>query len=390
MATDAGRGRSAVPVRAGFVGVVAGIIALTAALGFSAGLNHLLETPRLSGWNWDAAVYAGGGNSERATTLRHSLARTPGVEETSTGTYFFSEPFPDHQLLLGPQRIELQLLAFGPGRIGPSVIDGRAPAASDEILVGPETLDELGLAVGDTVLATGQVGESSRADALADTRARVRIVGTGIIPPVAGGAARLGRGATLTIDGLRALNPVAAPDVVYLRFTESADQRSVVAEIRRALGDRDDSLFVGSQMPVELLNVRQVDDFPALFAVLVSMVAIGVLIHLLVTSTRARRRDLAVLRTLGFTRRQLRLAVQWEATTVVVVAVVVGVPLGWLLGRVAWRAYASELGVVPESVVAWHWLAVVVIATVIVANAVALVPARAASRTRPAVVLRSE
>ena len=143
-------------------------------------------------------------------------------------------------------------------------------------------------------------------------------------------------------------------------------------------------------MATELLNVRQVDDFPTLFALLVGVVAAGVLVHLLVTSTRVRRRDLAVLRTLGFTRRQLSRTVQWQATTVALVALVIGLPLGWFLGALAWRAYASALGVVPESSVPWWWFALAAVAALVVANAVALLPARAAARTRPETVLRSE
>jgi ABC-type antimicrobial peptide transport system permease subunit len=69
---------------------------------------------------------------------------------------------------------------------------------------------------------------------------------------------------------------------------------------------------------------------------------------------------------------------------------VIGIPLGVLLGGIAWRAYASSLGVVPEADVAWWSLVIAAVVTFTVANAVALVPARSAARTRPAVVLRSE
>jgi len=56
MALEQGRGPRAVPVRASLVGVTAGIIALTAAVTFGTSLDRLLATPRLYGWNFDAAT----------------------------------------------------------------------------------------------------------------------------------------------------------------------------------------------------------------------------------------------------------------------------------------------------------------------------------------------
>ena len=68
----------------------------------------------------------------------------------------------------------------------------------------------------------------------------------------------------------------------------------------------------------------------------------------------------------------------------------IGLPVGAVLGRVIWRGYATSIGAVPEPSVPVVWLLTVAIVTLVVANLVALVPARAAARTRPAVALRSE
>ena len=54
----------------------------------------------------------------------------------------------------------------------------------------------------------------------------------------------------------------------------------------------------------------------------------------LVSSLRRRRRELAVLKTLGFSRRQVRATVAWQASTVAAVGLVVGIPLGLLVGVV--------------------------------------------------------
>jgi len=120
---------------------------------------------------------------------------------------------------------------------------------------------------------------------------------------------------------------------------------------------------------------------------LVALVAVG---FALVTAVRRRRRDLAVLKTLGFDRRQVRATVAWHATTVAGIGLVVGIPLGLVMGRLAWRMVADELGVGTDPT--WPALAILFVVPValVAVNLVAALPARRAARTRPAVVLRSE
>ena len=82
-----------------------------------------------------------------------------------------------------------------------------------------------------------------------------------------------------------------------------------------------------------------------------AVVAIATLVHALVTTTRRQRRDLAVLRTVGFTRRQVQSVVAWQATALVLAAALVAVPVGIVLGRWAWLIFADELRVVGRPVV---------------------------------------
>jgi ABC-type lipoprotein release transport system permease subunit len=112
--------------------------------------------------------------------------------------------------------------------------------------------------------------------------------------------------------------------------------------------------------------------------------------HLLATSIRRRRRDLAILKTLGFTHGAVGRAVAWQATTLAVVTLAVGVPLGIAAGRTAWRLFAGHLGVVPEVTTPVVLLAVATTATVLLANLISIGPAVTAMRIRPASVLREE
>jgi ABC-type lipoprotein release transport system permease subunit len=112
--------------------------------------------------------------------------------------------------------------------------------------------------------------------------------------------------------------------------------------------------------------------------------------HTLVTTVRRRRRDLAVLKALGFQPHQVSSTVAWQATLLAVVGLAVGLPLGVAIGRWTWSLVANGLGVVNRPVVPLAGLAIIVAAGVLAANLLAALPAWAAARTRPALALRTE
>jgi ABC-type antimicrobial peptide transport system permease subunit len=142
--------------------------------------------------------------------------------------------------------------------------------------------------------------------------------------------------------------------------------------------------------PPEIVDARSMRTFPAIVAGLLQAAAIVMLSTAVALSVRARRRELAVLRTLGFTGRQLRRSVRVQATATTTATVLLGLPLGILAGRVAWRAFAEELGVQPGiALPAWS-VAVAVVAPLVIALVAAAVPGRWATRIQPAAALRSE
>ncbi|MGZ4212832.1 MAG: FtsX-like permease family protein, partial [Actinomycetota bacterium] len=98
---------------------------------------------------------------------------------------------------------------------------------------------------------------------------------------------------------------------------------------------------------------------------------------------------LAILKTLGFVRAQVRAAVAWQSSVLVMISVVVGLPLGVIAGRWAWMTYTNHNGLRPVPIVSLLLLVLIPVA-LMVANAVAAFPARAAARTEPALILRTE
>ena len=120
------------------------------------------------------------------------------------------------------------------------------------------------------------------------------------------------------------------------------------------------------------------------------MFAAVTLVHLLVVSVARRRREAGLLKALGFVRRQVAFAMSWQTTTIALAGIVIGVPAGIAIGRLLWRSLASNLGIVPVPVVTISAIAAVASGTVLIANVLAIGPALAASRSRPASLLRTE
>jgi ABC-type antimicrobial peptide transport system permease subunit len=105
---------------------------------------------------------------------------------------------------------------------------------------------------------------------------------------------------------------------------------------------------------------------------------------------RRRRRELALLKTLGFTARQLSSVVAWQATVAVVAGAIIGVPLGIILGRTLWDLFAHEISVVPAPAVPVTAVVLIAVGAVALGNLVAALPARMAARTPTALLLRAE
>jgi ABC-type antimicrobial peptide transport system permease subunit len=105
---------------------------------------------------------------------------------------------------------------------------------------------------------------------------------------------------------------------------------------------------------------------------------------------RRRRRDLAILKALGLVPRQVSAAIAWQASAVIIVSVVIGLPLGLAAGRTAWTLVADQLGVVVKPIVPWPLVLILIPSALVLANLIAAGPALVAGRIRPASVLRSE
>ena len=143
--------------------------------------------------------------------------------------------------------------------------------------------------------------------------------------------------------------------------------------------------------PVDVTNFGRVQAVPLVIGALLVVIAIATLLHTLISSIRRRRRDFAILKVLGFERKQIspgrRLAGDDRSSRS---RSLIGVPLGIAAGRWGWTIFAEEIGVIPDSVVPLVPMLVLIPSALVIANLIAAPPAAIAARTPPAAVLRAE
>jgi hypothetical protein len=375
MALQPGRGRTAVPVRSAIFGATLGVAALTASLVLAASLGHLLDTPRLAGFTWDAFVSVEGGLPKAAAALRAD----PKIAGYSRGGFA--------GVRIG--RAAAMALVLGrPGPARPVITAGSPPAASDEVALGAATMRAAHTGIGRTVdVVLDQAGGHPKP-------VRMRVVGTVIVPPSPFLAVKLGEGAAMTLAGYLRIDPDAARQPgglpFLVRFAPGTSRDAGLAAVANDIKGLPGPFVNAAERPASVASLASIGGVPVALSGLLALIAAGTLAHTLASSTRRRRRDLAILKTLGFVRRQVRHAVAWQATTIAGIALLIGLPAGVAAGRWVWRIFAAQLGVLPEPAVPLAAILLAVPATLVVANLIAAAPGQAAARTQPAAVLKTE
>jgi hypothetical protein len=86
----------------------------------------------------------------------------------------------------------------------------------------------------------------------------------------------------------------------------------------------------------------------------------------------------------------VRVSAGWQATTFAVISAAAATVIGIVGGRAVWQAYATRLDIVAEPALSWAGMGIVVVATIVLCDLVALLVGRHAARTHPAADLRTE
>jgi FtsX-like permease family len=407
MALEPGGGRSAAPVRSALMGTGLAISLVVATIIFASSLGTLVSHPSLYGWNWNymlSQVGSGGGNvPPQAFAL---LAHDPDVAAYTGVTYLDGE--------IDAQEVPF-LIGDNHPAVSPPILSGHTVYKTHQIVLGGATMAALHARIGSTV--TFSYGTPKDAPIYVPPT-RLTVVGTATMPAVGFASAvsdhtSMGTGALLS-DGIlppafqKAMNSsdstLNGPNLalVRLRSGEAAvagranlqriadAANKAFAEVPDGGGSGDSIAVVGVQSPAEIVNYRTIGSTPTLLVSGLALGAVSALALTLVSSVRRGRRDLALLKSLGFTQRQLGAAVAWQASVNAVVGIAIGVPVGIIAGRWLWILFARQIYAVPEPTVHVGSVILVGLGALLLANIVAAVPARIAARTPTALTLRSE
>ena len=369
LALRRGEGERALPVRPAIVSGVAAVLGVVGAFGLLDGIDDALLRPERSGQIWDAELIPNGIDTPTAG-ITGELESHEGVADVAAL----------HRVNVDFDGTSVPLYAVDAvrGTWSFTVVDGRTPVAEDEVVLGPATARALGRGLGDTM----RIGTEGL---------EARVVGLGLLPQTPHFS--FDQGAWVSVEGFDALAP--APDgdsareqTVLVRFPSGRSLKNGVANLQGTFGHAFD--IETRTLPQDVEYLRNVRPLPRALAAFLVLLGVGALGHVLATTVRRRRHDLAVLRALGFRPSQVAGCVAWQSVTVALVALLVGVPLGIAAGRWSWRwvADATPLLFVPPLATAIVVLSVPV--ALVLATVMAALPARRAARLRPADVLRAE
>ena len=370
MAVNGAKGSHGFPLGTAFLTVALGTGALVAATCLGASLTTLGGSPVQYGAAWDVSfgAFVGGDGTEAGAA---ALRRADGVAAASG--IRGSEVQVDGELAYA--------LAFEPvrgvdERLEPVITAGREPVGVDEVALGAITMRQSGVDIGDTVEMQTMTSDSAPS--------RLTVVGVAVINDTYEGVP--GQGAIVSEEWISTYAPEVSVDPYVVRLTPRTDRAAFMAGLERQ--------FPGTvNAPIKqsaIRNVERIRLMPHFVAGLVIVLAGASLAHALVLSTRRHRRQLAVLKTLGFTRGQVMGAVGSQATVVAAIALAIGLPLGVVAGRWGWRMVADRLGVASGPVVPLMVVTAVMAGAIVFANLIAAFPAWRAARIGPAEALRVE
>lgn len=128
----------------------------------------------------------------------------------------------------------------------------------------------------------------------------------------------------LSFAGLRRFDAAVVPDAVAVSF-----RHGPTPSLRKRYAPfSPDSGNAQLERPAAIINLGRIRSIPFLLGAL-SVLTIA---HEMITSIRSRRRDVAVLRSMGADRSWISRAIHWQATAIVVLPIAIGTPLGLIAG----------------------------------------------------------
>jgi predicted lysophospholipase L1 biosynthesis ABC-type transport system permease subunit len=183
------------------------------------------------------------------------------------------------------------------------------------------------------------------------------------------------------------------PSAIFIRYRPGTDPDAELQHLRdttKPLAGFAGLDVLQVQRPAEIASSGSIGSAPILLATALATAATISLALALGASVRRRRRELAILKMLGFTRRQLAATISWQATTTVGLGLLIGTPAGAAIGGILWRLFAHQFDVITTPTVPLFAILGITVAAVLIANAVGAIPGRTARTVDPSTLLRPE
>jgi len=377
-----------VPMRSAIVGAALAAIVLVTTVTFGASLDHLVSTPRLYGWNWSYALSGGGGGGGGDIPAKQAAALLGHDRYVSA----YSPVYLVSVLVDGQ---DIPVISTVPGAsVQPPLLHGHDLQQSNQIVLGALTLASLHKKLGGTVTVSNGAGASHL----------LRIVGVATMPAIGGSGAvhlEMGTGAVVATSLVPEIernpfgDPETGPEAYLVDIRPGANPLAARRSLEEMTGPLSNSYNFGVVLqsvlrPAEIVDYRSMGTTPAILGAALGAGALTALGLTLLASVRRRRRDMAVLKTIGFTRNQLSAVVAWQSNVAVAIGTVVGIPVGITLGRTLWDLFAQEINAVPSPAVPVVPIVLMAVGALVLANVVAAVPGLIAARTPAALLLRTE
>lgn len=307
-----------------------GIALLAGGLVFASSLDTVVHTPHARGWNWDLELVNSFG-----TIPDDALQYVIENEQIDEATAFTTGSL----VIDGRRQLGLGMDQKA-GALYLSMLDGRAPQSANEIVLGSATLGAIHRSLGDVV----QVVTPK------DTRS-MTIVGVATFPAFGSGrfgSLSLGDGAATIASVIPSSDPTGTYSGLLVRLTPGGsrdDQIEQIRDVAAQLGCKDDSCFVLDAVPPQLAGYDDVRSIWLPFGLALAALVVIPLGYGIISTIRARRRELSVMRALGMTHSQVSGVIVLHAIWTVVVSIIAGLLIGIFAAQVGWRLFSTSIGI---------------------------------------------
>jgi predicted lysophospholipase L1 biosynthesis ABC-type transport system permease subunit len=350
--------------RAAFAGSIVAVVGVVGSLVFAQSLDAFSSTPTRFGLGFDLSIEV---PSNHAPSVLADLAADHDLSAIAVSR--------SGSVTLDGKPVMGYSLDQRKGTISATARAGALPERDDEIALGPQLLRTL----------HKRIGEDVELDTTTRTR-KLRIVGTVLSPTSEANA--FNAEAVLTS---RTLDAATSHPAVYalVRGRPGADLKAVTRQLasRYPYGVTDES---AAAPPGQVRNLQQVAHLPLALALFFALLGSATVAQGIFLTTAERRRDLAVLRGLGFTHTQVRGLILVATATIAAAALIVGIPIGIFAGTFGWRVLADALYVAPTVTIPTAAIIAACSGLLSYALVIGIIPGHLTVRQAPAAALHAE